>query len=200
VQLTTLIVYAELWLVSVDAPVRQEVFGTSPQTNHLKRSDILEFAHQTYSVNSSKKWKDTAGAFGSFRVSETGLYTAVKRVVPKMTAEFGKLFDVIELRININKQDLRPRENIWRLPGLWLSWPNIFPELVQVGKRHQEPYVGLVDLWFPGAPLFSFDRAQAAPFERQPLKMARTSPKAKAGVSPRRIGLQPIDTGNGLRT
>ena len=55
VQLTTLIVYAELWLVSVDAPVRQEVFGTSPQTNHLKRSDILEFAHQTYSVNSSKK-------------------------------------------------------------------------------------------------------------------------------------------------
>ena len=113
---------------------------------------------------------------------------------------FGWIKICCELRININKQDLRPRENIWRLPGLWLSWPNIFPELVQVGKRHQEPYVGLVDLWFPGAPLFSFDRAQAAPFERQPLKMARTSPKAKAGVSPRRIGLQPIDTGNGLRT
>lgn len=98
-QLTTLIVYAELWLVPVDAPVRQEVFGTSPQTNHLKRSDILEFAHQTYSVNSSKKWKDTAGAFGSFRVLKQG-YTAVKRVVPKMTAEFGKLFDVIWMNSN----------------------------------------------------------------------------------------------------
>ena len=113
---------------------------------------------------------------------------------------FGWIQISSELRININKQDLPPRENIWRLPGLWLSWPNIFPELVQVGKRHQEHYVGLVDLWFPGAPLFSFDRAQADPFERQPLKMARTSPKAKAGVSPGRIGLQPIDTGNGLRT
>ena len=55
VQLTTQIVYAELWLVSVDAPVRQEVFGTSPQTNHLKRSDILKFAHQTCSVNVKNK-------------------------------------------------------------------------------------------------------------------------------------------------
>jgi hypothetical protein len=64
VQLTTQIVYAELWLVSVDAPVRQEVFGTSPQTNHLKRSDILKFAHQTCSVNVKNKCAIRKGPMG----------------------------------------------------------------------------------------------------------------------------------------
>ena len=167
-QLTTLIVYADLWLVSVDAPVRQEVFGTSPQTNHLKRSDILKFAHQAYSVNSSKKWQDSAGAFSSFRVLKQG-YPLSRVWCQKWRPSLASCS--MSFKMHSNCQWVSNQNQQAGFVSLWKHMNTTSTMTIMTHHRiPTQPFPGAIQL------LRSFDRAQAAPFERQPLKMARTSP------------------------